>query len=414
MPKKAKELGALQVGRLSKPGLHAVGGVTGLHLQITATGARSWVLRATMGAKRRDMGLGAFPDVTLAGARDKAREARNHIDRGVDPVLERQKAQSALRAAQAVEMTFERACEEFIKARADEWRNAKHAAQWASTLDTYAAPVMGKLLVCDVEQSHVLRVLEPIWKEKTETAVRVRGRIEQVLDWAAVRGLRQGENPAAWRGRLDKLLPNPEKIAKVVHHKAIPLDDMHEFMVSLRVRDGIAARALEFLILTAARSGEVRGATWSEIDLDSAVWVIPGGRMKAGKPHRVPLSETALTLLKSLPRSNEPELTDLVFPSPAGRALSDMSISAVMRRMEAPGVPHGFRSTFRDWAAERTSFPRELAEMALAHSISNKVEAAYRRGDLLAKRTQLMNAWADFCDKPKAAGSQVIQLPRAA
>lgn len=394
MSRKATELGALAVSRLRDPGLHAVGGVSGLYLQVTSSGARTWILRATIGGKRRDMGLGGFPDVTLATAREKAREARAKIEQGIDPILERERALSLLKAEQAKSMTFEAACRALIDAKSDEWRNAKHRAQWSSSLETYAYPVIGKLQVGDVGQAHVLSVLQPIWKDKTETANRLRGRIEQVLDWAKVRGFREGENPARWRGHLDKLLPAPAKIARVVHHKALPIDAMPGFMAALRQRKGIAPRALEFLVLTAARSGEVRGATWQEIDMDAAVWTVPAERMKAGKEHRVPLSPQALALLAGLPRVHGIEL---VFPAPRGGLLSDMALTALMRRMELDAVPHGMRSTFRDWAAERTNYPREVAEMALAHTIGNAVEAAYRRGDLFAKRAEMMADWAWFC-----------------
>lgn len=396
MARKVAELGALAVGRLREPGLHAVGGVSGLYLQVTPAGARSWILRATIGGKRRDMGLGGFPDVPLAQAREKAREARTKIEQGLDPILERERALSALRAEQAKSMTFEAACIALIDAKSDEWRNAKHRAQWTASLETYAYPTIGKLQVGDIGQAHVLNVLQPIWREKTETANRLRGRIEQVLDWARVRGFREGENPARWRGHLDKLLPAPTKIASVTHHRALPIDTMPSFMADLRQRKGISARALEFLVLTAARSGEVRGTTWLEIDMEAAVWTVPAERMKAHKEHRVPLSPQALALLADLPRI---EGDELVFPAPRGGLLSDMTLTAVMRRMEVDAVPHGMRSTFRDWAAERTQFPREVAEMALAHSIGNAVEAAYRRGDLFAKRAEMMAAWSAFLER---------------
>lgn len=399
MSRKATELGALAVSRLREPGLHAVGGVSGLYLQVTPSGARTWILRATIGGKRRDMGLGGFPDVTLATAREKAREARAKIEQGIDPILERERALSLLKAEQAKSMTFEAACRALIDAKSDEWRNAKHRAQWSSSLETYAYPVIGKLQVGDVGQAHVLSVLQPIWKDKTETANRLRGRIEQVLDWAKVRGFREGENPARWRGHLDKLLPAPAKIARVVHHKALPIDAMPGFMAALRQRKGIAPRALEFLVLTAARSGEVRGATWQEIDMDAAVWTVPAERMKAGKEHRVPLSPQALALLAGLPRVHGIEL---VFPAPRGGLLSDMALTALMRRMELDAVPHGMRSTFRDWAAERTNYPREVAEMALAHTIGSAVEAAYRRGDLFTKRAEMMAEWSKFLEGMKS------------
>jgi len=408
MPRIARELSALEVGRLKAPGLHAVGGVAGLHLQVTAAGARTWVLRIMVGGKRRDMGLGGFPTVSLAQAREKAREARTAVEKGIDPIAERAAARSALEASRGASVTFEEAARKFIAAKSGEWKNVKHGQQWSNTLETYAFPIVGKIACADVALPHVLKILEPIWTDKTETASRLRGRIESVLDWATVRGFRKGENPARWKGHLDKILPAPGKVAKVEHHEAVTLNDLGAFVRDLRQRDGIAARALEFLILTAARSGEVRGATWAEIDMAGRVWTIPPERMKAGKEHRAPLSDEAVRLLESLPRFAG---NDLVFPSPRGLVLSDMTLTAVMRRMKREEVPHGFRSTFRDWAAERTNYPREVAEMALAHAIGNAVEAAYRRGDLFEKRARMMQEWAKFCDAPAPAGN-VVPLKR--
>ncbi len=394
MARKAKELTALVVGRLSVPGHHTVGGVDGLYLYINAAGARSWVLRTMVGGKRRHMGLGGFPDVPLAKAREKARSAREEIAKGIDPIAQRTAAASLLRAQQATEKTFEQAAEAYIEAHGDTWKNAKHRAQWTSTLETYAYPFMGKLLVRDIGQEHVLNALEPIWKTKNETASRLRGRIESVLDWATVRKYRTGENPARWKGHLDMLLPASSKVQKVEHHRALPIDLMPNFIVELRKREGIAARALEFAIFCAARSGEVRGACWSEIDLGTGVWTIPALRMKSGKEHRVPLTESTIRILNAQSRQDG---NDLVFPAPRGGQLSDMTLTAVMRRMKVDAVPHGFRSTFRDWAGERTNYPREMAEQALAHTLVNKVEAAYRRGDALEKRRQMMEDWAKFC-----------------
>lgn len=330
MPKIAKELSALEVGRLTVSGFHAVGGVPGLHLQVSAQGARSWILRVKIGAHRRDMGLGAYPGVTLAQARDKARQARASVEQGHDPILERERAKSRLLAEQGAAVTFAEAAAAYIKAKAPEWKGSKSKAQWESSLATYAFPLLGAMHVRDISQAHVVRVLEPIWTTKTETASRLRGRIENVLDWAKVHGYREGDNPARWRGHLDKLLAAPSKVSKVEHHPAIAVDDAPAFYQQLKLRDGLGARALQFAMLTAARSGEVRGATWSEIDLDKAVWIVPAGRMKAGREHRVPLSAEAATLLRQLPRL---EGTDLVFPAPRGQQLSDMSLSAVMRRM---------------------------------------------------------------------------------
>lgn len=408
MPKLAKELSALQVQRLRKPGLHAIGGVPGLYLQVLPSGARTWILRAVVGGKRRDMGLGGYPAVTLAQVRDKARTARDAIDRGIDPIAQRIAAQSALAASRGAEITFDEATRKFLEAKSAEWKNAKHAMQWANTLEAYASPVIGKIQVRDVTLAHVVKILEPIWTTKTETATRLRGRIESVLDWATVRGFRKGDNPARWKGHLDKILPKPGKLAKVVHHAALPVDEMGAFMRNLRKREGIAARALEVLILTAARSGEVRGMLWDELDLEAAVWTVPADRMKMGKEHRVPLSDRVLEVLRALPRIAD---CPLVFPAPRVGTLSDMSLTAVIRRMEVNATAHGFRSTFRDWAAEQTNYAREVAESALAHTIGNQVEAAYRRGDLLEKRRRMMEDWAKFCDTVKKPGA-VIPMRR--
>lgn len=410
MPKIANELGALAVSRLTQPGLHMVGGVAGLALQVTANGGRSWILRVMVGTKRREIGLGAYPAVSLKAAREQASAKRDEIAAGVDPVLARKERLSQLRASQAREITFEEAAKRFIDVKSAEWSNPKHAGQWRNTLAEYAYPLIGKLQVAHVGREHVLTVLEPIWMTKTETASRVRGRLESVLDWARVKGYRAGENPATWRGNLDKLLPAPNKTKRVRNHPALAIDAMGAFMVSLRGTSTTAARCLEFAILTAARSGEVRGATWAEIDLDKAIWRIPAERMKAKKEHRVPLSDAAIALLKAMQRSDD---AGLVFPSPTGKTLSDMTLLAILRRANLEATPHGFRSTFRDWAGERTNYPRELAEVALAHVKGDESEAAYWRGDVLERRRCLMNDWAAFIAAPAAHGA-VIPLHRPA
>lgn len=392
MPKLPRELSAIEVSRLRAEGAHAVGGIPGLYLQVLG-GSRVWVLRFMLSKRRRRMGLGSFPAVTLAQAREKARAAHAQIDQGIDPIQARQSQVRVAAAAMAKALTFKKACELCIAAREAEWKSPKHRQQWENTLATYAEPVLGELDVAEIDQTHVLKVLDPIWRTKTETATRVRGRIEQVLDWAKARGHRQGENPARWRGHLDHLLPTPSKIAKVTHHPAVSVDDAPAVVARIQAAEGSGAKALLLQLLTAVRSGEVRGATWSEIDLEHGLWTIPADRMKAGREHQVPLSRQAVELLRSL---YVIEGSDLVFPSTRMTMLSDMSLTAVMRRMKLEAVPHGFRSTFRDWASERTHYQSEVVEMALAHAIENKVEAAYRRGTLLIKRAPLMQEWADY------------------
>ena len=377
--------------------MHAVGGVAGLYLCVSPSGSRSWIARVNVDGKRREMGLGSFPDVSLSIAREKARAARSDTTMGIDPVAHRKEARSARQALKATQKTFADCAKAYIEAHSDSWRNAKHRAQWPATFETYVYPTMGTVLVGEVTQAHVMAVLLPIWKTKTQTATRLRGRIEQVLAWATAAGFRQGENCARWTGLLDQLLPAPGKVSKPKHHPAVRVDDMPAFIKALRQHDGLSPKALEFAVLTAARSGEVRGANWAEIDLEAAVWTVPPERMKAGKEHRVPLSAAAIKLLEAMPRM---EGTDLVFPGTKGQPLSDMSLTAVMRRMDVDAVPHGFRSTFRDWAGDRTNYPRDMAEAALAHKLENKVEEAYRRGDALEKRREMMQAWGQFILTP--------------
>lgn len=402
MPKLAKALTAMEVKRLTAQGLHAVGTVAGLRLLVKPTGARSWVLRTMIGARRAELGLGGYPTVSLAQAIEYAREARDSIRDGTDPAAERR----AKRVT--VEWTFKKTALAYIAAHKAGWKNAKHGAQWESTLETYAYPMFGQKHVRDVTKADVLAAIEPIWSTKNETATRVRNRIELVLSYAVQRELRpEGLNPARWRGNLDAALPKPGKVSRVEHHAALSIDAMHAFMQRLRQAQGTGARALEFAILTAARSGEVRGALWSEIDLQAAVWSIDAARMKSDRPHRVPLSAPALELLEALPRF---EGVDLLFPGQENKPLSDMTLTAALRRMKVDATAHGFRSTFRDWAAERTATPAEVAEMALAHAIGDATEAAYRRGDLFDKRRQLMDLWAAFIDTPPATGN-VVKIP---
>ena len=399
MPKIAKELTALAVSKLRRTGLHAVGGAVGLGLKVMPSGSRAWVLRVVVAGKRREYGLGGFPTVTLASARERAKAMLDQLFAGVDPAETKKQAKSALAAQRARAVNFKSIAEQYIAQHEAGWKNAKHAAQWTSTLETYVYPICGHMVTSDINTATVLRVLEPIWVEKTETASRLRGRIEAVLDYATAKGLREGPNPARWKGNLALTLPAKRKISPVEHHPAVPVKGMPKFFKLLQQREGTAARALEFLALTAARSSEVRGAQWSEIDLAKRVWTVPAERMKAKREHRVPLSTQAITLLKTLPSK---KTGGLVFPgSKATAKLSDMSLTAVMRRMEMNAVPHGLRSSFRDWVGEETSFPREVAEMALAHAVGNAVEAAYRRGDLFEKRRLMMQDWATYLTKER-------------
>ena len=402
MPRRAKELSPLEVSRLRDNGLHFVGVVPGLALQIRGD-ARSWILRTRVGGIVRDIGLGGYPGVTLAMAREEARGMRQQIAQGLDPIQMRRDQQEALRAAQGKRMAFAEAVRQFLADKDENWRNAKHRQQWENTLKTYAFPVLEKMPVKEIELVHVLQVLRPIWKTKTETASRVRGRIENVLDWARVHGYRDSENPARWKGNLDKVLPTPSKAKTVRHHAALPYSEVGAFMVALRERAGTAALALEFCILTAARSGEVRGARWAEVDVGKGVWTIPANRMKGGKEHSVPLSSKAQRILQQLPDGGDEEI---IFKAPRGGMLSDMSLGAVLKRMGVPATVHGFRSTFRDWAGETTSFPREVIEHALAHKLKDKAEAAYARGTLFEKRRRLMDAWEAHCAQVIAQGSK--------
>ncbi|MFT6649493.1 tyrosine-type recombinase/integrase [Pseudophaeobacter arcticus] len=428
LPKITDELSALDVKRLTHPGgnrnvLVSVGGVPGLHLQLTPKRGRSWVLRAKIGEARRDIGLGGFPAVTLSQARQKAREARELISQGVDPIEERKAAKAALATAQRRGLTFADATDKYLAAKLDAFSNPKHRQQWRNTLETYAKPELGKMLVQDITVQDVLRVLQPIWMEKTETASRLRGRIEAVLSWATVAGHRTGDNPARWAGNLKELLPAPSKVAPEENQPAIQIEDAPRWFAALRAREGFGARALEFLALTALRSKEIRGARWDEINFEQALWIIPAARMKMKKEHRVPLSPEAVALLQALPRlSGNP----LIFPAARGGQLSDMTLSAAMKRMhkadieaggagfvdrenKRPAVPHGLRSTFRDWVGEKTTYPGDMAEVALAHKINNAVEASYRRGDMIERRYEMMSDWSAFLASKTRTG-KIIKL----
>jgi len=394
-------LTALAVARLSVPGVYADGG--GLYLQISRGGGRSWIFRYSLNGCRHEMGLGSTITVSLAEARDLALAARKLVQARIDPIVARDAAVTQARLEAAKAITFKQAATQYIESHAPGWRNKKHALQWTATLTTYAYPKIGDLPIQAIDVGSIMKVLEPIWAKKTETANRVRGRIEAILDWAKARGFRDGDNPARWRGHLDNLLPRRTKVQKVVHRPALPYDQMYAFVTELQKREGISARALEFVILTACRTSEGLGAVWSEIDLVKRLWVVPEGRIKAGREHRVFLSDRVLEILTDMSeiRTN-PNIDSYVFPGgKRGRPLSNTAMMKVVDAMGYHGITvHGFRSSFRDWAAERTNFPAEVAEMALAHVVGNKVEAAYRRGDLFEKRMLLMEAWANYCLAP--------------
>ena len=392
---KGKELTDLEVRRLTEPGRHAVGGVSGLYLRVDSSGRRNWVLRFTApSGKRRDMGIGAYPDVGLGQARERAREIKEQAWRGIDPIAEKQRQRQDARAAEARSLTFDQAVERYLETKEHGFRNAKHARQWRSTLETYASPVIGSLPVDRIELSHVVEILNPIWTSKTETAKRLRGRIEAVLAWATVSNYREGDNPARWKGNLDAIFPSPNRVAKKGHFTALHWRDVPEFMAQLREREGMAARALEFAILCAARSGEVRFAAWDEVYRQDREWVVPAERIKAGRQHRVPLSDDALAILDRVPRERD---QPLIFPAPRGRAMSDATMSAVLKRMGVQATPHGFRSSFKDWARSCTSYADEVSELALAHVHSDATRAAYARDELIEQRRRLMAEWARYC-----------------
>ena len=413
MPQVLGRLTASTLSRINSPGFYADGG--GLYLQVGQGGARSWIYRFTTQGRSRDMGLGSATDISLAEARRLARDCRVLRNKGLDPIDERKKERQA---GFARGITFKDCARAYIDAHRPAWRNAKHAAQWDRSLDTHVHGVLGPVPVQDVDTALVLKVLEPIWTTKTETATRIRARIEVILDWAKAKGYRAGENPARWRGHLQNILPAPSRLHRPKHHNALPYQEAPAFFARVKAKDRMTARLLEFIILTAARRGEAMHARWSEIDFEHAVWTVPGERMKAGREHRVPLSGAAMRLLTDL---RENACSDLIFPSRlVTRPFSDMAITELLMYMGRKDITtHGFRSTFRDWAAERTNFPREVAEMALAHTIENKVEAAYRRGDLFEKRRKLMEAWGRYCDQARGEdGSKVVditssRMPRA-
>lgn len=392
------------IARLGLAGFHADG--DNLYLDAKSLPGINWVFRFKRGGVAHDMGLGPWPLVGLAEARELALDCRRKLRAGIDPLTERQAARAAQKAERAKVMTFKQCAEAYIAAFEANWKNAKHAAQWPATLENYAYPVIGALPVASIDTALVVRVLSPIWYDKAETASRLRGRIERILGWAATSGFRpRSENPARWRDHLDHLLPARSAVAPGKHHAALPWAKLPDFMACLAREEGLGALALRFTILTCTRTSEALGARWDEISLDDKLWIIPPERMKAGKEHRIPLADATMEILRTvqcLPPS------PFVFPANRRRPVSSMIMLMTLRRIGRTDLTvHGFRSTFSDWCAERTNFPSELREMALAHAIGNKVEAAYRRGDLFAKRRQLANAWAKFATSPAPEGKVV-------
>lgn len=413
-----RNMGTRQLNRLSAktvatkkhPGLYCDG--AGLYLQVASAGTKTWIFRfrSPLTQKLRDMGLGPLHAVGLPEARDKAKAQRAALASGLDPIQARDQESQRKAAEAARAITFANCAASYIESHKAGWSNPKHTEQWTNTLESYAGPVIGPLPVQDVDTGLVLKILEPIWSAKPETASRLRGRIENVLDWAKARGYRSGENPARWKGHLNQLLPSLSKKHRVTHHKAMPFPEVGAFVSSLREMPGVSARCLEFTILTAARTNEVTQAKPEEFDLAGATWTIPASRMKAKKEHRIPLSARALKIVREMLKLEQ----DYVFPGTrSGTPISNMAMLGLLDRVKVDVTVHGFRSSFRDWAAERTTFPHEVCEMALAHTIPNAAEAAYRRGDLFEKRAKLMGAWADFLAVPRQDAA-VIPLRNAA
>ena len=416
-------LTTLNIANLNTPGTYAVGKPSGLSLrvrpsftngQLNGEIVKQWVMRYMLDGKARSMGLGSFPDVPLTKARIEADAIRKGKVLGIDPLALKAAARLTARERETLQSrrkTFDQCADSYIATHTPSWKNAKHTQQWTNTIRQYVTPLMGAVMVDEVTQGHVMDVLRPIWSTKNETAIRVRGRIESVMDWAKALGMRQGDNPAAWEGGLKELLPAISRNRRIEHHPALPYTQIGAFVTTIRAQQSMGARALEFLILTACRTNEVIGATWDEIDLEAAQWIIPAARMKAGREHRVPLSVQAVKLLRGIGITG-----GVVFASPRGGALSNMAMLALHKRIGRTDItPHGFRSTFRDWAGETTNHAREVIEHALAHALKDQTEAAYSRGTLMEKRRQLMQAWADRCDASDvAAGGNVIALWGAA
>jgi integrase len=402
-------LSAVKVNSLKARGFYCDGG--GLYLQVSQSGSKSWVFRFKEAGRTRDMGLGPIHTIGLKEARELATEKRKLRLQGIDPIKARDGEREARRLEQAKSITFDECCARYIETNQDGWKNRKHRQQWTNTLATYVSPVLGAISAQAIDTTLVLQAIEPIWKAKPETASRVRGRIETVLDWAKARGYRTGENPARWTGHLENVLPGRSKVKAVEHLAALPWPEIGTFMVDLGARNGMAAAALEFTILTAARTKESLGAQWSEVDFAAKVWTCPPERMKEGREHRVPLSTKAMSILQELRGVSQGEF---IFANSKGGPLSDMAMLMLLRRMGRDDITvHGFRSTFRDWAFERSNFQREIVEAALAHAVGDKAEAAYKRGDAIEKRRRLMEAWSAFCARAQSSTVVSIGLTRA-
>ncbi len=406
MVQRSRKITALEVGKLSKPGKHPIG--DNLYLQISNQGTKSWLFRFRMNDKTTWMGLGSVKIVSLADARAKALQHLQTISEGINPLVAKQTAQQNQILQESKRMTFDECANLYIESHSKSWKNEKHQAQWRSTLETYASPAIGKLPIESITTGLVLRVLEPIWYSKSETASRVRGRVERILSWATVRGLRSGENPARWRGHLDEMLPKRTEVQKVTHFKALPYPHIYEFMKSLQAKQGVSIRALEFAILTCTRTNETLGAKWSEINLEEKYWMIPVERMKAKRAHKVPLCDRACEIIREM---NEFSQSDFVFPGDrVGKPLSNMALLEIVRGMNFDITVHGFRSTFQDWAAEKTTYSQEVIDMALAHIVKGKTERAYRRGDLFEKRQRLMSDWSRYCSEPIRTSTSVVDI----
>ena len=405
----SKRLNALAITNANREGnLHDGGG---LYLRVRADGSKSWAFRYTLAGRKHWMSLGPLRDVSLAEAREQARQLRNQVRDGYDPLAQRRERQHL--AAEQTARTFDAVAAAYVEAHKAEWKNAKHRQQWENTLATYATPIIGKRPVSEISLLDIRRVLDPIWTTKPETASRLRGRVEAVLAYATVHGWRSGDNPARWQGFLDQIYAPKTKVRAVKHHAALDYHDIPGFMAQLREREAVSARCLEFAILTATRSGEARGARWDEVDLDASIWIIPASRMKMKKEHRVPLAPRAVEVLREM-AERSPRRDGLIFPGQSsGKPMTDVGLAKAVAVLRPGYTAHGMRSTFRDWAAETTSFPREIAEVALAHINKDRTEAAYQRGDLLAKRRQLMEAWANYCAGLAEESEKVVAMRRA-